>query len=85
MRLDDSTTYVVISTTPPDHRRMKVGDIVGLRLCEPGGSEFRVSIRLSVLGDDGGFQGTTIITDSKRSQRVGGSFINPVPDLSTRR
>lgn len=84
MRLDDTTTYVVIGTTPPNYRHMKVGDLVGLRLCEPGGPEFRLSIRLTQLDDNGTFRGVTITPDRTQAQRVGGSFTNPNPDLNTR-
>jgi hypothetical protein len=84
MRLDESATYVVIGTTPPDHRQMKVGDMIGLRLCEPGGPEFRLSLRLTQLSDDGTFRGVTNTPDRTHAQRVGGSFTNPTPDLSTR-
>lgn len=85
MRLDESTIYVVIGTTPPDHRRMKVGDMVGLRLCEPGGPEFRMSLRLTQLDAEGTFCGVTNTPDRTHAQRVGGSFTNPTPDLSIRR
>ena len=84
MRLSATTTYVVINTNPTNPADMKVGDIVGLRLCEPGGEEFRLSVRLTQLGRDGTFQGTTISTDRTQVQHVGGSFLNPHPDLHSR-
>jgi hypothetical protein len=84
MRLSATTTYVVISTNPANPSAMKVGDIVGLRLCEPGGEEFRLSIRLTELDSKGNFSGTTLTTDRSQTQHVGGSFLNPHPDLHSR-
>ncbi len=81
--LDRTTTYVVIGTNPPNHRTMKPGDVVGVRMCEPGGPEFRVSIRLSRIEPDGTFEGTTFALKQGQGQYVGGSFTNPA--LNTRR
>lgn len=77
MRLGQNTSYTLVETNPADYRHMSVGDVVGLKLEEPGGNPFRLSVRLTSLDANGRFEGVTIATDPTQRQTVGGSFVDP--------
>jgi hypothetical protein len=69
--LQSNTTYVLIRTSPP---AVPLGGVATLTLCEPGGPEFDIQVRITNLEGNDTFRGVVESGDPRDTQRVRGTL-----------